>query len=87
MKNKYFNINEKGHSVRCKLYFNDLRAIKRVVICLHGFTGHMDRSNGSPIMSLKRTRTSPYSFTTRPATATTLKRSSASRTATPISPS
>ena len=42
MKNKYFNINEKGHSVHCKLYFNDMRAIKRIVICLHGFTGHMD---------------------------------------------
>ena len=42
MKSKYFNINEKGHSVHCKLYFNDMRAIKRVVICLHGFTGHMD---------------------------------------------
>ena len=42
MKSKYFNINEKGHSVHCKLYFNDMRAIKRIVICLHGFTGHMD---------------------------------------------
>ena len=42
MKSKYFNKKEKGHSVRCKLYFNDMRAIKRIVICLHGFTGHMD---------------------------------------------
>ncbi len=39
---KYFDINEKGYSVRCKLYCNDVRGIKRVVIFGHGFGGHKD---------------------------------------------
>ena len=42
MNSKYFYINESGCSVHCKIYFSDLRAVKRVIICLHGFTGHMD---------------------------------------------
>lgn len=39
---KYFNINESGCSIHCKLYYNELRSVRRVVICLHGFSGHMD---------------------------------------------
>jgi hypothetical protein len=39
---KYFNINESGNSVRCKIYFNDLKTVKRVVIYGHGFAGHKD---------------------------------------------
>lgn len=42
MKNKYFHINKNGSSIHCKIYFNDLHAVKRVVICLHGFTGNME---------------------------------------------
>lgn len=42
MKSKYININESGCSIHCKIYFTDLRGVKRVVICLHGFSGHMD---------------------------------------------
>lgn len=42
MKNKYFHINKAGCSVHCKIYFNDLNTVKRVVVCLHGFSGHMD---------------------------------------------
>lgn len=39
---KYFNINEAGRSVRCKLYAADPAAVKRVVVYGHGFGGHKD---------------------------------------------
>ena len=39
---KYFDINEDGYSVRCKLYCSDARGIKKAVIFGHGFGGHMD---------------------------------------------
>lgn len=39
---KYFNINERSNSIKCKLYFADLKKVKRVVICGHGFGGHKD---------------------------------------------
>lgn len=39
---KYFNINESGSSIRCKLYHNDIRSVGRVVVCVHGFSGHKD---------------------------------------------
>ncbi len=42
MKEKYFSINEAGSSIRCKLYYNDLKAVSRAVICVHGFGGHKD---------------------------------------------
>ena len=29
MKEKYFSINEAGSSIRCKLYYNDLKAVSR----------------------------------------------------------
>lgn len=41
---KYFNINKSGCSIKCKLYYNDLKRIKRLVICGHGFGGHKDNS-------------------------------------------
>lgn len=41
---KYFEINSEGHNVRCKLYYGDLREIRRVVIFCHGFGGHKDNS-------------------------------------------
>ena len=37
---KYFDINEQGYSIRCKLYCEDPREIARVVVCCHGFGGH-----------------------------------------------
>lgn len=40
--NKHFDINQPGHSIRCKLYYNELRAIRRLVIFGHGFGGHKD---------------------------------------------
>ena len=39
---KYFDINESGYSVRCKLYCGNVHDIKRAVIFGHGFGGHMD---------------------------------------------
>ena len=39
---KYFDINESGYSVRCKLYCGNVRDIKKAVIFGHGFGGHMD---------------------------------------------
>lgn len=39
---KYFTINESGCSIRCKLYYNDMKNIGRVVVCGHGFGGHKD---------------------------------------------
>jgi len=40
--NKYFDVNEEGFSVRSKLYYNDLKTIKNVIIYGHGFGGHKD---------------------------------------------
>ena len=39
-----FEINEKGHNIRCKIYYNKLPDIKKVVIFCHGFAGHKDNS-------------------------------------------
>lgn len=39
---RYFEINEGGHNIRCKLYYSDLKSIRRVVIFCHGFGGHKD---------------------------------------------
>lgn len=41
--NKYFDINEQGFSIRCKLYYNkDLHDHKNVVIATYGFGGNKD---------------------------------------------
>lgn len=39
---RYFEVNEKGHNIRCKLYCNDLRSIRKIVVFGHGFGGHKD---------------------------------------------
>jgi len=41
---RYFEINEQGHNIRCKLYCQDPRAIRSAVIFCHGFGGHKDNS-------------------------------------------
>ncbi len=38
----YFDINEQGCSIRCKLYCADPHAVQRVIIFCHGFGGHKD---------------------------------------------
>lgn len=42
---KYFDINEKGHSIRCKMFVNNARDINQVVVCGHGFAGHKDNKS------------------------------------------
>lgn len=42
MQAKYFDINENGCSIRCKLYCTDARTVRRVIIFCHGFGGHKD---------------------------------------------
>lgn len=39
---RYFEINENGHNIRCKLYYQDLKDIRRIVLFAHGFGGHKD---------------------------------------------
>ena len=39
---RYFEINESGHNIRCKLYYRDLKDIRRIVLFAHGFGGHKD---------------------------------------------
>ena len=41
---RYFEINGSGHNIRCKLYYNDLKKIRRCVLFCHGFGGHKDNS-------------------------------------------
>lgn len=41
---RYFEINGGGHNIRCKLYYNDLKKIRRCVLFCHGFGGHKDNS-------------------------------------------
>ena len=42
MKVKYFDINNPGYSIKCKIFGDDLRALKHVIIFAHGFGGHKD---------------------------------------------
>ena len=39
---RYFEINESGHNIRCKLYCQDPKAIGKIVVFCHGFGGHKD---------------------------------------------
>ena len=41
---RYFEINESGHNIRCKIYYQDLKNINRMVIFCHGFGGHKDNA-------------------------------------------
>ena len=42
MYSKYHEINEAGHNIRCKLYYNDLKAVQKAVVFGIGFAGHKD---------------------------------------------
>lgn len=39
---KYFEINQPGFNIHCKLYCENPREAKSVVVCGHGFGGHKD---------------------------------------------
>lgn len=39
---RYFEINEYGNNIRCKLYFQDIKNIRKMVVFCHGFSGHKD---------------------------------------------
>lgn len=42
MNSRYFEVNEEGCNIRSKIYYDDLKKINRVILCLHGFGGHKD---------------------------------------------
>ena len=42
MIDKNFYINESGASIHCKLYCNDIKSVKQIVLYGHGFGGHKD---------------------------------------------
>ena len=42
---KYFDINEQGCSIRCKLYCADANAVKRVIVCCHGFASSKESAS------------------------------------------
>ena len=44
MNSKYFEINEQGHNIRCKVYFNELNTAGQAVLFSTGFAGHKDNS-------------------------------------------
>lgn len=39
---KYFDVNDIGHSIRCKLYCYDVHSIEKLILFGHGFGGHKD---------------------------------------------
>ena len=39
---RYFDINQPGYSVKCKLYCDSPREVEHCIIFLHGFGGHKD---------------------------------------------
>ena len=41
---KYFEINEQGNNIRCKLYYRDKAAANKAVIFCTGFAGHKDNN-------------------------------------------
>ena len=42
---KYFDINVRGYSIRCKLYCNDANAVKRAIVCCHGFASSKESAS------------------------------------------
>ena len=41
---RYFQVNENGHNIRCKLYCREPKLIRQIVLFCHGFGGHKDNS-------------------------------------------
>lgn len=49
---RYFEINENRHNIRCKIYCQDIKNVRQVVVFCHGFGGHKD--NGAAEMFANR---------------------------------
>jgi alpha-beta hydrolase superfamily lysophospholipase len=49
---RYFEINQRGHNIRCKLYCTDPQDIRKIVVFGHGFGGHKD--NGAAAAFARR---------------------------------
>ena len=49
---KYYDINAEGHSIRCKLYYEDLKKADAAIIYCIGFGGHKD-NNAAKVFSEK----------------------------------
>ncbi len=41
---KYYDINKDNHSIRCKVYCNNMNTVEKVVLFGHGFGGHKDNA-------------------------------------------
>ena len=41
---KYFNVNAAGHSIHCKLYYNENRPVEKAIVFCTGFAGHRDNN-------------------------------------------
>lgn len=39
---KYFDINQPGYSIKCKIMGENIRELKRIILFCHGFGGHKD---------------------------------------------
>lgn len=48
---KYFDINQDGSSIQCKLYYQDIKNIDSVIIFGHGFAGHKDNKAAEKLAS------------------------------------
>ncbi len=46
---RYFEINRDKHNIRCKLYYNKIPDIKKVIIYTHGFAGHNDNKSAGKL--------------------------------------
>jgi alpha-beta hydrolase superfamily lysophospholipase len=46
---RYFEINGGGHNIRCKLYYQDLKNIRNLVIFCHGFGSNKDTGSAEKL--------------------------------------
>jgi len=44
-----FEINQQGHNIRCRIYFNQMPSIKRIIVFCHGFGGNKDNASARKI--------------------------------------
>ena len=61
---RYFEINESGHNIRCKIYYQDLHNIRHMVIFGHGFGGHKDNSASEKFAERLLSKTKDFAMVT-----------------------